>query len=229
MLGAAAVCAGLAASIVNGYTSEVRAQVGPLVPVAMARDDIPRGKLITPGNVERYIVQRQVPRRFVPSAVLRAPADALGLRSTVRIPGGMYVGSAQLASPANGDGQQLAPSSTARVVEVGVAGADGLQGLLRPGARVDVLVTSERAPGPPRTYLALQRVELVDFRAGDGDGLAEESSRSGAVAALRVGLRQAVLLVAAQNFARELRLVPRPPQDTRRLPASVVAASDLHP
>ena len=43
MLGGAAVCAGLAASAVNSYTNDIRAQVGPLVPVVVARTEITQG------------------------------------------------------------------------------------------------------------------------------------------------------------------------------------------
>jgi hypothetical protein len=44
-----------------------------------------------------------------------------------------------------------------------------------------------------------------------------------------VTLRQAVLLTAAQNFAREVRLVPRPVGDDRRLHATAVSAAQLRP
>ena len=115
-----------------------------------------------------------------------------------------------------------------RVVEVSVAGAGALESALRPGARVDVLITSERGPDAPRTYLALQGIELAAFRPGSqGDGSAGDGPE--AVASLRVTLRQAVLLTAAENFARELRLVPRPSGDGRRLPPTAVSAHDLHP
>jgi pilus assembly protein CpaB len=113
------------------------------------------------------------------------------------------------------------------VVEVAVAGAAAFQGALRPGARVDVLITSERGPGTPRTYLALQRIELADFRPDEGGNASGERGES--LAWLRVTLRQAVLLTAAQNFARELRLVPRASNENRRYPPATVSAGDLHP
>jgi pilus assembly protein CpaB len=114
------------------------------------------------------------------------------------------------------------------VVEVTIAGAAALQSALRPGARVDVLITSERGPGAPRTYLALQRIELADFRpAADGEAATGDDRES--LAWLRVTLKQAVLLTAAQNFARELRLVPRAAGEDRRYSPSTVSARDLHP
>jgi pilus assembly protein CpaB len=232
MLGLSGVSAGLAVSLVRDYAGEVRAQVGPLVPVLIARAEIPRGKVLTPGNVSTYVVERRVPERFVPPGSLRRASDALGLRARLRVPAGAYLGRTQLGALApREDSLGGGEARGARIVEVPVSGASALAGVLRPGLRVDVLVTSERGPGPPRTYLALQRVELADFRpSGEADPLAEgEAREADAVAALRVSLSQAVLLTAAQNFARELRLVARAPGDERRLPATAVAASDLHP
>lgn len=232
MLGLSAACAGLAVSLVKDYAHDVQAQVGPLVPVAVARTEIPTGKSVTPANASVYISERRVPERFVPPGSFGQTSDAIGLRALVKIPAGAYLGQAQLgeviprAAP-----QRSAGARGLRVVEVPVAGAKALGASLRPGVRVDVLVTSERGPPPPRTYLALQRIEVVDFRpAGEGGALPEgDASEPDAVAALRVSLPQAVLLTAALNFARELRLVPRPPTDERRFRATAVAASDLRP
>jgi pilus assembly protein CpaB len=171
---------------------------------------------------------RQIPARFVPPRALRSPADAVGFRLLVPIAGGSYLDAAELASPAGHDAPQPRTLHGRRVVEVPVAGATAFQSALRPGARVDVLITSERGPGAPRTYLALQRIELADFQpAADGDTSAGEGRKS--LAWLRVTLQQAVLLTAAQNFARELRLVPRESSENHRYAPSTVSARDLHP
>ena len=108
-----------------------------------------------------------------------------------------------------------------------MAGAAAFEGALRPGVRVDVLITSDRGPAAPRTYIALQGIELAGFRPGPGDGSAGEDQKS--MASLRVTLRQAVLLTAAENFARELRLVPRPAGEDDRVSPAAVSAPDLHP
>jgi pilus assembly protein CpaB len=232
MLGLSAASAGLAVSLVRDYADEVTAQVGPLVRVLIARRDIPRGKTLTPANGSRYAVERRVPESFVPPGAFRRPSDVMGLRALTRIPEGAYLGREHLATPTvRGARAGAFHPREGRVVEVPVAGATAVGDALRPGLRVDVLVTSERPPGPPRSYLALQRIELVDFRApGETDTFSEaEARRADGVAALRVTLPQAVLLTAAQNFARELRLIPRPPADVRRLPSTAVSASDLHP
>lgn len=228
LLGMAAVCAGLASSIVNGYSQDVRAQVGPLTPVLVARAQVPQGKLFTPANVSKYLAARRVPVRFVPPRSLRFAGDAIGLRSLTPVPAGSYLSEAQLAGPSARVSSRARSRRGGRVVEVAVAGVAALGDALRPGARVDVLITSERESDAPRTYLALQRVELADFRPGGaGDTAAGEGEES--LASLRVSLRQAVLLTAAQNFARELRLVPRASGEDRRFSPMSVSADDLQP
>jgi pilus assembly protein CpaB len=180
-------------------------------------------------NISRYLAARRVPVRFVPTGSLRLVRDVVGLRSRVTIPAGSYLSRALLADRS----EQIARRRRTglrdtRVVEVAVTGAGALEDALPPGDRVDVLITSDRGPNGPRTYLALQRIELVGFKpSGTGDGSDDDGAK--AVASLRVTLRQAVLLTAAENFARELRLVPRPPGQESRLPPAAVSAGDLHP
>lgn len=231
MLGLSALCAGLAASLVNDYAREVRAQVGPLAEVAVVRKAIPRGKTLTSRNVGVYLTRRRVPERFVPPDSFRLPGDAVGLRALTPVPTGSYAGGAALAPATDrADRSATYESGGARLVEVPIAGASALRELLRPGARVDVLITSERGAGGPHTYLALQRIELVGLRAGEAGSVsagAQDAQEADTVATLQVTLRQAVLLTAAQNFARELRLVPRASGDRRRLQSLVVRARDL--
>ena len=61
----------------------------------------------------------------------------------------------------------------------------------------------------------------MSIRAQPGEGAADS------VATLRVTLRQAVYLTAAENFAREVRLLARPPGDRERDDAAEVAAGEL--
>ena len=124
-----------------------------------------------------------------------------------------------------------------RAVQVAVAGGDPLSQAGGPGARVDVLVSTEPRDGAGRTFLALEDVELLalggadgaarlgrDEGPGEGTGAAATASTT---ATLRVTQRQAVYLTAAQNFAREVRLLPRPAGDARRAGRSAVSAAGL--
>ncbi len=222
MLGLAAVCAGLAASLVDRHADDISAQVGPLQSVVVARQDMPRGTLVTPAVARTSLLQRRVPLRFAPPRSLDAPQQALGYRTLGSLAAGDYVGEAQLGTP------RVAPRRSerqrGRLVEVAVTGARTIASALRPGALVDVLVTTDSDTGSPRTYLALQRLELVDFRESSSAGTQDGAD---ATATVRTTLRQAATLIAAQNFAREVRVVPRPDGDVRRVGPTSVSASAL--
>jgi pilus assembly protein CpaB len=220
LLGAAAACAGLAASSVSRYTNDVRAQMGPLVPVVRARTDLALGTALTGEAGTQSLEVRRVPVRYAPARALASVSDAIGSRVAVDLARGDYVTRSSLASGGKGASQD---DEGGRAVEVEVAGARSLASSLQPGSHVDVLITTDRSGSPGRTYLALQDAELVAFSPSSGDRGVVGGGR--ATAALRVSLRQAVLLTAAQNFARELRLVPRPGGDRRRIGAVGVSSS----
>jgi pilus assembly protein CpaB len=207
-LAVALLCGWLAASDVRSHERRIKAGLGPVVPVLVARADVRAGKRVAGSDVE----VRQLPARFLPPDALRSSTDALGLRAAVPIPRGGYVTASALASPVAGGSvaaSTLAPGERAVDVAVSNTGADELGG---PGARVDVLVTTGRGGSPGRTTLAMQDVQLLGSRQGTG----QDSDKL--IATLRVTVRQAVYLTAAQNFAQEVRLLPRPAGD--RGPAS---------
>jgi pilus assembly protein CpaB len=223
LLGAAAACAGIAASSVNRYTNDVHAQVGPLAPVLQANAHLRAGTPITADTAARRFDVQRVPVRYVPPGALASPSEAVGYRLAVQLEPRDYVTARSLLA---GSAERNGADPGGRTVEVAVAGAASLGDSLQPGTHVDVLITTDRGSGPGRTYVALQDAELVAFSAGAaGAGGSADAGR--ATAALRVSLRQAVLLTAAQNFARELRLVPRPAGDHRRLGAVGVSAAAL--
>jgi pilus assembly protein CpaB len=202
-LAVALLCGWLAASDVRSHERRIKAGLGPVVPALVARVDVKAGKRVGSSDVE----VRQLPARFLPPDALRSSADALGLRAAVPIPRGGYVTASALASPAGGGdaaASALAPGERAVDVAVSNTGADELGG---PGARVDVLVTTGRDGGAGRTSLAMQDVQLLAARQGAG----QDSDKL--IATLRVTVRQAVYLTAAQNFAQEVRLLPRPAGD----------------
>jgi pilus assembly protein CpaB len=97
---------------------------------------------------------------------------------------------------------------------------------------VDVLVSTQAGEGGPgRSFLALEDVEVLDLATGAPDAPAPETEAdrpaASATATLRVTLRQAVYLTAAQNFAREVRLLPRPAGDRSRAGRAAVSAGGL--
>ena len=230
MLGASAICAGLAVSAVDRYAGEVESHVGPLVPVLVAARDIPRGGIITPAVASTSMAERQVPKRFAPPGALSGRADAVGFEAASGIAAGDYVGASQLRPArrvSRAAGAQARWSGDARLVEVAVAGAQTMSQVLRAGARVDVLITTDRGRAAPRTFLALQRMPVVGFESGTTGSLGDESRAADGRVTLRATLRQAVLLTAADNFAREVRVVPRAAGDTRHVGPVSIAASGL--
>lgn len=214
LAGLALLLGGLAASDVAGREAALDQRLGPAVPVVVARAPIGAGDSLD----ARALAVREVPARFAPHGAYAAPGDVAGRRAAADIPAGADVTAASLADPA-------APPAGApvrrgeRVAEVVAAGpAD----VIVAGTRVDVLVTREPRPGSPGgTDLALEDVEVLSATRAPADGPPKIA------ASLRVSLRQAVYLAAAQGFAREVRLLPRAAGDRRRTRSRLGFGADL--
>ena len=226
LLAIALVAGGLAASQVRERERSVEARVGPLVPVLVAARDLPADSRVS----ERMLSLRRVPARYVAPDALGSAADVTGARTAVAVAAGSYLTASHFQGASGGSGQAGGLASGERAVEVGVSGGSGLA---EPGAgtRVDVLVSSEPGGSGGRTFVALADVELLALRddpAAAAYGAAEEEAPQGpsALATLRVSLRQAVYLTAADNFGREIRLLVRPPGDRTKAGAAV-SAGDL--
>lgn len=208
LLSLALACGGLAASHVQSRERQVDAAVGPLVPVLVTRADVDSGARLKAGQ----LAVRQIPSRFAPRDALSTPAGVTGQRSAVALPAGSYVTAAALQAAAGGRDGPAPIRRGERSAEVAVAGGEDLAAA-PPGTRVDVLVTTEsRNGGGGRTYLALQDVELLGARPAPPGG-SGANDRATTLANLRVTLREAVFLTAAQSFAREIRLLVRAPGD----------------
>lgn len=231
LLAIAIVSGALAAARVTGREHELETRAGALEPVVVARADLGAGTRIDAKRARAALALRQVPRRYLPRDALADPAQAEGLVAATAIPAGAYVTASALGTGGPQAERGAGATNIARgrrVIELAVTGAAGIDP--GPGARVDVLVTTERGAAG-HTRVALEDVELLDLRRGssEGQGGGGEGSRGSAdsVATLRVGPRQAVYLAAAQNFAREVRLLARPPGDERRIGAVAVDGRDL--
>lgn len=228
LLSLALACGGLAASEVGSRVREVEARVGAPVPVLVAARELEAGRELKRGDV----AVREVPERFAPPDALAVAEEVVGAVAAAPLPRGAYLTAASLGG--GGGGANGAPAGLRkgeRAVEVAVAGGAGLADAAGPGARVDVLVSTEPREGPGRSFLALEDVEVLDLAAGAPDAPAPETEDDGppasATATLRVTLRQAVYLTAAQNFAREVRLLPRPSGDRSRAGRAAVSAGGL--
>ena len=146
----------------------------------------------------------------------------MGLRLSADVAAGQELLPALVSTPGGSPATGPAVRAGERVAEV-VAAAPA--GQVAPGGRVDVLVTRDDRPGVPgRTVLALEDVEVL---AVGGAPAAESDGAARVAASLRVTLRQAVYLAAAQSFAREVRLLPRAPGDRARGRAGMAADAGL--
>jgi pilus assembly protein CpaB len=231
LLALAVAAGGLASSRVERRERGLDARVGPPVAVVVAAADLRQGQRIDRRQAARALTVRRVPARYAPPDALGAPEEAVGATLAAPVAAGGYVTAGSLAAPGDGarDGTGAAMAPGQRAVEVAVAGGEGLAGS-GPGTRVDVIVTSERGSGSGRTYLAIEAVELLATRPGDAAASSGQGRGAGGattLATLRVTLRQAVFLAAAQSFAREIRLLPRAPGERRRAGALVVDSGSL--
>jgi pilus assembly protein CpaB len=206
LLGLALVLGGLAASDVARREAAVRAQLGPAVVVVVARTDLAAGREVAAGD----LAVRRVPVRYAPVGVATVPETLIGRRLAAAVPRGGYVGAGQLETEADVAGPPVRKGERAAEV-VGLGAPD----LIVPGARVDVLVTRDGEGGAAAgTELALEDVEVLAARAA-GPAAREDGGKRVA-ATLRVSIRDAVYLAAAQSFAREVRLLPRAAGDRER-------------
>jgi pilus assembly protein CpaB len=198
----------LAASSVRRREAALERALGPRIPVLVTRAPLASGAALAAGRP----ALRLLPRRFVPPDAV-ASADALaGARAAVALPAGSYVTAAVLHMPGAATGVTVAPGE--RIAEV-VAHAD--PDAVVPGVRVDVLVTREpSATRAGETVLALEDAEVLAARPARTP-LNQEPGGPRVRAALRVGVRDAVYLAAAQSFARDLRLLVRAPGDRARV------------
>jgi|GEM_PF-329631 len=213
--GAALACAGLAAALASGYRAQVENRYGPLRAVVVARAELAPRRRLSAAEAERLLAVRRVPASFVPPGTLSAPAEAAGRVPVAPIPPGAYVLAAQLRSGRAGARPRrragLAPGR--EPVELQVAGASALAAGGRDpvGSRVDVVVTSEPGPGGRgHTAIAARGAVLLALASAPGGGEALPGPAA-MTATLAVRRGEALRLIEAENFAREVRLIPARP------------------
>ena len=214
---AALACAGLAAAMASGYRADLSSQLGPLRSVVVAGRTLEAHRVVSPSIVRAALQVRRVPARFVPPGALSIPEQALGRAPVAAVPAGGYLLASQLRAPGSGPGARrrspLGPGRTPVEVAVSAAGALAASGGDPVGGRVDVVVTTEPQGAAARgsTYIAASRIRLLDLRqSGAGGPTAAASSpmtTGGWTATLALTRRQALKLIQAESYAREIRLI----------------------
>ena len=197
---------GLAAFNVAGREAALERRIGGLVDVVVAHEPIRAGQRSARARA------RDPPRARAASRRAGAVGDPQRARRAARA-----AVDRRRRRPRAGDGRRRGRAAAGPPVGAASASRRSSRSaapqLVVAGSRVDVLVTPEpRGDRPGEALLALEDVEVIAARAPAGDGRrGRGKARRGArvVASLRVTLRQAVYLAAVQDFARELRLLPR--------------------
>jgi pilus assembly protein CpaB len=214
---AALACAGLAATVAGGYRADLESQLGPLRPAVVARARIPANHRLRPAAAAKLLEVRRIPERFAPADALAAPEQAVGLMLTAPIPAGGYLLAGQLRSARKRAGRHDRDSRLAagrKPVQISVSGAEALAaaGGDPTGSRVDVIVTTEPGPGggEGRTYVAAADLRLLGLSqsADGGSGDLSGFASGDWTATLAVTKAQALRLIEAENFARQVRLIP---------------------
>lgn len=203
---AAILAAATAAALADGYGNRVARGYGALRPVLVAGAELPAGRAIGAGQAAALEVRR-VPARFVPPGALASASEAVGLVPAAAVPAGAYLLAAQLRPPRapGAGGPRLARGR--RPVQIAVSGAAALSvgGADPVGSRVDVVVTDEAAgAGTGRTHVAAAAVPLLELGPGP------EGEEAGGLATVTLGLTrpQALRLIAAESFARQVTVLP---------------------
>ena len=107
LLGLALVLGGLAASDVARRESAVRAQLGPVVEVVVARADLDAGRPIRAAD----LALRGVPERYAPVGAALVPELLIGRRLASPVPRGGCVGAELVAAPEESPGRRCERAS----------------------------------------------------------------------------------------------------------------------
>ena len=213
LLGLALILGTLSATHMARREAALEAQLGPTAEVVVARDDLPAGRTLQ----LRDLGVRELPRRYAPPGEPAFAAALAGQKLAVPVAkGGAVTGNLLERRPTT---PEAAIARGERAVDIDATGSG--QAVV-PGARVDVLVTTERHDSNRgATRVALEDVEVLAARPATTDA-ADGDKRAKVGATLRVTAAQAVYLAAAQSFARDVRLLVRAPGDRRKVGALVV-------
>ena len=213
LLGLALILGTLSATHMARREAALEAQLGPTAEVVVARDELPAGRTLQ----LRDLGVRELPQRYAPPGEPAFAAALAGQKLAVPVPKG---------GPVTSDLLERRPTTPEAAIARGERAVDidatGSGQAVVPGARVDVLVTTERHDSNRgATRVALEDVEVLAARPATTE--AEDADKRAKVSAtLRVTAAQAVYLAAAQSFARDVRLLVRAPGDRRKVGALVV-------
>lgn len=206
----AVLCAVASASIASGYRDNVDAQLGELRSVVVVSESLPAGRRLERSVIRRALELREVPVRFAPPDALADPAEARDRKPLAAIPAGSYLLASQLrVQTVGGTASAAELAGDLHPVEITVTGAGALASTASAGmARVDVVVAAEPVTGGrARVHVAAEGVRLIGLEPAAPEDDASVGGDSWN-ATLALDRAQALKLIEAENFAREVRLIP---------------------
>lgn len=204
----ALLCAVGSAVLASRYGTKPELDYGDPRPVVVVERPLAKGSTLRRRDLASSLGRAELPQRLLPPDALVDPHEALGRSPANEIPAGSYLLASHLRAQTSPQ-RPRAPAPGRLPVEVTVAGAGSLSAAGATSiSAVDVVVAEEPgARGRPRVRLAARGVPLLELRrAGAASG-----ERGGWIATLGLRRPQALELIEAENYAREVRLIPRPP------------------
>jgi pilus assembly protein CpaB len=205
LLALALLLGALAAARVRRREAALARALGPTALVLVTRAPVAAGAPLAAARP----TLRPLPRRYAPPDAILGASRLAGARLAVALPAGSILTASVLRRPDAAAEAAIGPGE--RVAQIV---AHGDPRAVVPGARVDVLVTREGdGSRAGTTTLALADVEVLDAHPASADDAQDPSGGARVAATLRVRVRDAVYLAAAQAFARDIRLLARAPGD----------------
>ncbi|HET6830391.1 MAG TPA: SAF domain-containing protein [Solirubrobacterales bacterium] len=206
---ALAVACGLAsAGIASTYRERVDEQLGEVRTVVTVTRPLPVGSELRGRLAERSLAIREVPDRFLPPDAIADPRVVAGRRLAAAVPAGSYLLGSHLRSGAGPRERAPRIGGDRQPVEVTVSGAGALAATGPERAEVDVVVAGEPVTGgTARVRVAARSVRLLAIAPADPAAATTTGGDSWS-ATLALTRREALELIEAENFAREIRLIP---------------------
>lgn len=203
------VAALLMTTMYLGNAAKKRQHAAQLIPVCVAKVDIPVKTQIT---AEMLDIKR-VPREYVQPGSTTKTSEVIGKVAIIPFVAGEQISMARISVITRQMGLSIKIPANKRAVSVEVDAAASIAQLIQPGDMVDVLCTLEEFN---RTVTILQNIEILAI-----DQKMEETSQKSAgkvesqvIATFALDLTDAEKIVMASNKGR-LRLVLRPVNDSK--------------
>jgi Flp pilus assembly protein CpaB len=204
--------------LVTSYLADVRSNLGPMVSVVAAAEDLP--PFASPDGSALAVAE--VPQRWLPPNSITDPSQIGDRVTAAAVPAGTVLSAGMfLERPAISPGE--------REIAILVDAETGVGGKLTSGAIVDIFATFEGDEDErPSVRIVVQRAEIIEVGSPvdmTEDGIDRRSVGFGSSERIPVTFRLSVedarTLAFVESFATSVRLALRSPLDDDILPGGV--------